>query len=321
MGILNFKLKFMTVDHPLQSTAWAKFQKKQGHLVFKFKNYYLILHHLPHLPYKIGTILRGPDITQEMLNEIKPICHQEKVIFVKIEPNVLADETSFYHFKDLVSSSRVNFYPYSFFLDLTLTDEELLKRMHPKTRYNIKVAARHGVKVREATDKNGFEIYLKLLTDTARRQGFFIHNETYHRNLWSSLKNSNIPHIFLAEFQGQVLAAFMIFKFKDKIYYPYGASSGINRQVMAPNLLMWEVIKWGKSQGCKVFDMWGALPTEAKEGDYGYGFHRFKSGFGGKLVKFVGSYDYVISPSLYKVFITFDNLRWQLLRLKAKINL
>jgi len=311
----------MSISHPLHSAEWAEFQKKQGHCVFEFKDYILVLHHIPHLPYKIGTILRGPSITKEILAEIKPICVKEKVIFVKIEPDVLEVEASPYRFKNLILSPKVNFYPHSFFLDLTQSEEKLLENMHPKTRYNIKVAARHGVVVEEATNEKGFDSYLKLLVETGKRQGFFIHNQKYHENLWNILKSSDIPHIFLAKFQNQVLSAFMIFKFKDKIYYPYGASTENNRQVMAPNLLMWEVIRWAKSQGCKSFDMWGALPPDAKEGDYGYGFHRFKIGYGPKLVKFIGTYDYVINPLLYRIFIITDSLRWKLLRLKAKIHL
>ncbi len=311
----------MSINHPLHSKEWAEFQKKQGHLVFSFKDYILVLHHLPKIPHKIGTILRGPQITQSMLDEIRPICQKEKVIFVKIEPNVLAKNTEVYNFKNLVSSPKVNFYPHSIFLDLTPSEEKLLENMHPKTRYNIKVAARHGVKIEEQTNQTGFTAYLKLLAETGKRQGFFIHNQQYHQNLWDSLKGSDIPHIFLAKYQNQVLSAFMIFKYKDKIYYPYGASSDNNRQVMAPNLLMWEVIKWGKKEKCKLFDMWGALSPDAKEGDLGFGFHRFKMGYGGELVKFVGTYDYIINPIMYKLFIFTDFIRWKILRFKAKLHL
>jgi len=149
----------MSINHPLHSKEWAEFQKKQGHLVFSFKDYILVLHHLPKVPHKIGTILRGPQITQEMLDEIKPICQKEKVVFVKIEPNVLKDETNPYHFKNLFVSPKVNFYPNSFFLDLTQSEEKILENMHPKTRYNVKVAGRHGVQIEEATNEKGFKTY------------------------------------------------------------------------------------------------------------------------------------------------------------------
>ena len=311
----------MAVNHPLHSKAWAEFQKIQGHKVYEFDDYILVLHHIPKLKYKIGTVLRGPNITPKMLDEIKPICIKENVIFVKFEPNVLDTEVKEYHFKHLLVSPKVNFYPDSFILDLTLSEQKLLENMHPITRYNIKVAGRHGVLVEEQTNETGFKAYLKLLLDTSKRQGFYIHNEKYHQNLWNCLKDSDIPHIFLAKYQGEVLSAFMIFKFKDKIYYPYGASSDSNRQVMAPNLLMWEVIKWGKLQGAKSFDMWGALPPNSSEAALGFGFHRFKIGYSPAPVHFVGTYDFVTKPLLYKIYLFIDFVRWKILRFKAKLHL
>jgi lipid II:glycine glycyltransferase (peptidoglycan interpeptide bridge formation enzyme) len=88
---------------------------------------------------------------------------------------------------------------------------------------------------------------------------------------------------------------------------------------MAPNLLMWESIKFGKSLGLKGFDMWGSLGPDAKEADNGYGFHRFKQGFGGELIQFVGTYDLVLNDPLYQIYNLVDKCRWQFLRLKAKI--
>ena len=82
---------------------------------------------------------------------------------------------------------------------------------------------------------------------------------------------------------------------------------------------MWEIIKYGQSLGLKTFDMWGSLGPNARQGDQGFGFHRFKQGFGGNLVKFVGTYDYIINPQLYKIYNLVDKARWKLLRLKATL--
>jgi len=122
-----------------------------------------------------------------------------------------------------------------------------------------------------------------------------------------------------ASYQNQPLASFMLFIEKDRLFYPYGASLDTNREVMAPTLLMWEVIKLGKSLKLKSFDMWGCLGPDAKEIDNGYGFHRFKQGYGGDLVQFVGTYDLLINLQLYKLYNLIDKYRWQLLRLKARL--
>ncbi|HBP51520.1 TPA: peptidoglycan bridge formation protein FemAB, partial [Candidatus Shapirobacteria bacterium] len=211
------------------------------------------------------------------------------------------------------------FYPHTFIVDLTKSEDQLLADMSQKTRYNIKLANRHGVTVSHSVKDEDFEIYLKMLFETTKRQGFYLHSESYHRHLWSVLKSTGMAQIFLASFQGQVLAAFMVFKLKDRLFYPYGASLDIHREVMAPTLLMWEAIKYGQSLGLKTFDMWGCLGPDANASQQGFGFHRFKQGYGGNLVQFVGTYDLVINPKLYKLYNLVDKYRWILLRLKAFI--
>ena len=191
--------------------------------------------------------------------------------------------------------------------------------LHSKTRYNIKIANRHGVKVEEVSTDVGFEKYLQLLFDTTRRQGFYLHSPEYHRQLWQTLRGTKIPHIMLASHQGEVLSAFMLFTFGKKLFYPYGASLDTHREVMAPTLLMWECIKYGQNMGLKSFDMWGSLGPDARETDPGFGFHRFKQSYGGQLVQFIGTYDLIIHPQLYQLYNIVDKYRWKLLRLKADI--
>jgi len=326
------------VKHPLQTWEWGDFQIKEGHKVYRlgvFENNKMILaysvsfHKIPKLNYSIGTILRGPPVDVEMISNIKKIAQDEKAIFIKFEPDVYektydsnnnpSTVGQMIKHPDLLSSPKVAFYPYSYVVNLSKTEDELLALMHTKTRYNIKIANRHQVKIEEMSTDKGFEIYLKILFETTKRQGFYLHSENYHRTLWKTLKNTNIPHIMLASLNGEVLSAFMLFVLKDKLFYPYGSSLAIHKEVMAQNLLMWECIKFGKDNGLKSFDMWGSLGPDAKESDNGYGFHRFKQGYGGQLVQFVGTYDLVINSNLYKLYNFVDLYRWKLLRLKAKI--
>lgn len=327
------------VNHPVQTWDWGDFQITQGHTLYRLgvfddkdkmvSAYSISFHKIPKTKFSIGTILRGPKIDDQTIEEVNKIAKKENAIFIKFEPNVIqktydsfGNDTSLYHpphFHHLKKSPKVAFYPYTFLVDLTKTENELLELMHPKTRYNIRVANRYGVEIKEQTDDKGFEIYLKLLFDTTKRQGFYLHGQKYHRDLWKSLKDTGMIHVMLASYQNQILSAFMIFNIKDQLFYPYGASLDTNRQVMAPTLLMWEVIKLGQTLKCKTFDMWGCLGPRAKEGENGYGFHRFKQGYGGQMVEYVGTYDLVINGPLYKIYNSVDKIRWRLLRLKASI--
>ena len=317
------------VKHPVQTWDWGDFQIGEGHKIYRlgvFDNkkiisaYSVSFHKIPHTEFSIGTILRGPKVDEDMVKNIRKIALDEKAIFVKFEPDVYqTTPTPGLDFPGLVISPKVAFYPYSYVIDLTLSEDELLTNLHQKTRYNIRVANRYGVKVYEKTDDVGFKTYLDLLFETTKRQGFYLHSQHYHENLWKTLKSTGMVHIMLSEYQGQVLSAFMLFVLKDKLFYPYGSSLAVHKEVMAQNLLMWEVIKFGKSLKLKNFDMWGSLGPDAKESDPGFGFHRFKQGYGGQLVQFVGTYDLIINPQLYQFYNLIDKYRWQFLRLKAKI--
>jgi lipid II:glycine glycyltransferase (peptidoglycan interpeptide bridge formation enzyme) len=323
------KIYDSVIIHPVQTWNWGEFQKSQGHTIFRFgifdskdklnTAFTLSFHIIPKTKYSIGTILRGPKVTEEILKAVRKIAQDQKAIFIKFEPDVAKEGTAM-NFPSLVISPKVAFYPHTFKIDLTKTEDKLLSDLHSKTRYNIKIANRYGVEVKEMTNDKGFEIYLKLLFDTTKRQGFYLHSLKYHRDLWKILKDTDMPHIMLASYQGKVLSAFMLFKLKDQLFYPYGASLDTHREVMAPTLLMWESIKLGQKLKCKIFDMWGCLGPDAQEGDNGFGFHRFKQGFNGNPYEYVGTYDFVINPFFYKVYNSVDKIRWKFLRLKAKIS-
>jgi lipid II:glycine glycyltransferase (peptidoglycan interpeptide bridge formation enzyme) len=193
--------------------------------------------------------------------------------------------------------------------------------MHPKTRYNIKVALRHKIEITQDNSDEAFETYLKLTKETTRRQEFYAHDEQYHRLMWQTLKATSetsrlTAHLFLAKYKGQTLAAWILFTYKDTLYYPYGASSTSHRETMASNLLMWETIKFGRKLGLKKFDMWGALGPNPDKNDPWFGFHKFKQGYGPKLVEFIGSFDLVIYPMLYEIYKILDKIRWAMLKLK-----
>ena len=197
--------------------------------------------------------------------------------------------------------------------------------MHQKSRYNIKIAQKKGVEVKEDNSDKTFEEYLRLTKETTQRQNFYAHSEKYHRLMWETLRepkgklsdnNRLTAHLFKAIYKNEILVAWIVFVYKDTIYYPYGASSDNHREVMASNLMMWEVIKWAKKIGLKKFDMWGALGPNPDPKDPWFGFHRFKQGYGGRLVEFIGSYDLVLDKKLYLIFKLLNKLRWLYLKLK-----
>jgi lipid II:glycine glycyltransferase (peptidoglycan interpeptide bridge formation enzyme) len=315
--------------HPLQSKEWRNFREKTGVKVVRIDDLQLTIHPIPHTQYTIGYLPKGPLPTKQMLAELQKVGSEQKCVFIQLEPNVENIKNYKLEIRNLglVPSAHPLFTKYTFVLDLTQSEEELLKNMHPKTRYNIRIAEKKGVKVIEDNSDEAFETYLKLTKETTQRQKFYAHNENYHRLMWETLKTSNFKlqtendneltaHLFTTTYNNEVLVTWIVFVLGDTLYYPYGASSNNHREVMASNLMMWEVIKFGKKLGLKKFDMWGALGQNPDTKDPWYGFHRFKEGYGGKLTEFVGSYDFVIDKKMYLVYKLLNKIRWAVLRIK-----
>ncbi len=297
------------MTHPLQTKAWADFRKAMGVDVVKLSNWYISFHRIPYTPFTIGFFPKGPTPTKKLIEELIQLGKQKRALFIQIEPN----ETITYSL--LPSSHHPLFTKYTFIIDLTKSEEELLNAMHPKTRYNIRVAQKHNVKIQEDNSDVAFETYIKLSKETTSRQGFYAHNETYTRTMWNIMHKAGIATLWTATYNNIVVAAWIIFVYDGVMYYPYGASLREHREVMAPNLLLWELVKWGKEQNLKSFDLWGAIGPDPDPKDPWYGFHRFKAGFSPQLVEFVGSYDLVIQPFLYKLYCFADTVRWSILKL------
>ena len=315
------------VTHPLQAWEWGEFREKTGvkvirRIVISGKKpvaaFQLTIHKIPKTNYTIGYIPKCTMPDKTVLEELKSIGKEERCVFIKLEPNIDVSSIK-YQVLSIFDQLKLSLHPlftkYTFQLDLTKTEEELLKNMHSKTRYNTRVAQKHGVEVVEDNSGKTFETYLKLMKETTNRQKYYAHTEDYHQKMWATLKDS-IAHLLIAKYQGKPLVAWIVFVFNDVLYYPYGASSSEQREVMASNLMMWEAIRFGKKMNCEMFDMWGSLGPIPDTKDPWYGFHRFKEGYGATLTEFIGSYDLVISPSLYRFYNLAHRARWLYLRIR-----
>ena len=141
------------------------------------------------------------------------------------------------------------------------------------------------------------------MKETASRQGFLPHSSAYYKKCFETLSKHNLANILIAYYndgiKNEPLAAWMLFNKDNVLYYPYGTSSNEHRNLMPSNLLAWEAIKLGKDLNCTLFDMWGADNDETSSW---WGFTKFKLGYGGQMVKYIDSYDFVIEPLIYKIF-------------------
>jgi len=298
-------------NHPMQSWEWGEFRLNSGIEVIRLGRYkddklketaQITIHPVPFTSYNIGYFPKGGITSTEMLEHLYQIGVNKNCIFIKLEPNTEKVQ----NLKMLIPSAHPLFTRYTFQLDLRESENEILAKMHPKTRYNLRLAEKKGVYVVEDNSTAAFNNYLRLTEETTRRQKFYAHTPAYHKLMWQILNPAKIARLFLAKYkhQGQeiILVAWILFLFNKVLYYPYGASSALFRNLMPSNLMMWEAIKFGKRKGALKFDMWGALGPNPNTSDPWYGFHKFKEGYGAKLTELAGSFDIIIKPSIYRMY-------------------
>ncbi|MCR4277376.1 MAG: peptidoglycan bridge formation glycyltransferase FemA/FemB family protein [Candidatus Roizmanbacteria bacterium] len=311
--------------HPLQTWEWGEARKKTGVDILRLSDgknvFQLTIHKIPKTDYKIGYLPRSVFPSKTLLDFLSDYGKKNKIIFFKIEPNKekleVKNQKSKFKLKSqkLIESKHPLFPKWTQVLDLNKSEDELLKSFHSKTRYNIRLAEKKGVVIKEMSNNEGFEIFSKLYFDTCKRQKYFGHSPKYHKIIWESLKK-DIAHILIAFYNNIPLASYELFYFKKTFYYPYGGTSTEYRNLMASNLLMWEAIKLGKKLGADKFDMWGSLGPNYDTTDPWSGFTRFKEGYNTKFTEFIGSYDLVVNPILYKIYNAVYSLREIYLKFK-----
>lgn len=264
-----------------------------------------------------GPLLDPEDLeaAEAVLRDLEAEARRRRAAFLRIDPEVVEAEgpaaegprrLQAVPFKDLLrqrgwrpSAESVQF-PASLWLDLEADEEGLLQAMHPKTRYNIRLAERKGVSVRPVGPE-AFDLLYDMYAETAARDGFVIRPRDYYRRAWGLFYAAGCARPLLAEVEGEPVAMVVLYRFGPTAWYFYGASRGRHREKMPNHRLQWEAIRWARAVGCRRYDFWGA-PAQPREDDPMWGVYRFKRGFGGRYVRFIGTWDYVTRPALYRLY-------------------
>jgi len=317
--------------HPLQTREWGEFREEWGNEVI-FSDYGVItLHQIPFTPYKLGMLIRGTKPTKKMLTDLAYLGKNNNIVFVKLEPNIAYSDSTNKNTSSKEKGRLINllkgngavqgktlFTPTSFWIDLTKSEEALMNSFHSKTRYNIRLASKKGVIVKEDNSDKAFDKYIQLTKETVKRQGYYAHSEKYHRLMWEHLHanlvkkgKKPIARLLTASVDNKIVTAWILFVWKDFLYYPYGASSTEHKNLMANNLMMWEAIRLGKKLNLNTFDLWGREP--------GKGFTKFKEGYSPLIVEFLGTWDLIINKPLYTLYQIGEAIRWPVLRIKSKL--
>ncbi len=188
-------------------------------------------------------------------------------------------------------------------VDLDGDEEYLLSRMKPKTRYNIRLAERKGVRVQIASAES-LPTFYRLYCQTAERNGFHASEYRYFSALFSEKRRQRfMPEILLllATCNGDALAGAIIALSEKRALFLHGASSNHKREFMAPYILHWKAILYARARQCDTYDMGAISPSDDPSHSF-YGMYRFKTGFGGRFVHNSGSWDYPVKKDVYRNF-------------------
>lgn len=242
--------------------------------------------------------VRGPLLDDERMEQwlggLRPIAKKEKAVFLRSDP---LSGMRFKGFREIEEGFQPQ---HTLIVDLNQSEAEILEQMKQKGRYNIRLAEKKGVQIEQSTK---VEEFYRLLMETTTRDGFSGHKLEYYRDMLEKLGDS--ADLYVAKYQGEVVSAAIVTYFDKVATYYYGVSGNQHRNVMAPYLLHWEIIKKAKNRGYEAYDLFGIAPAGREKGHAWEGVTEFKRKFGGSEVSYARPQEMVFSWFWYLIYRTY----------------
>ncbi|MBN2002387.1 MAG: peptidoglycan bridge formation glycyltransferase FemA/FemB family protein [Anaerolineae bacterium] len=315
--------------HLLQAWEWGEFKASLGWQVKRIlitqadqdvAGAQVLFKKLPVVPLTIAYIPKGPVVnwrdraaTAQLFAAVHQVAQKQRAIFLTIEPDALDDAEIHASLEHLgfLATLRTNQPRSTIVVDLSPDEAALLAAMRKKTRKLVRQGEENGLQMVEGGFDDLDDLY-QIMAHTARRKGHSLHGITFFEQEWRALQATGVIHMLLARHNGQVVAAKMVALFGERALHLWGGVSDAGRELSASYFLQWKALQWAKSHGCHQSDLWG-IPDEVgallKAGadipkdrtDDLWGVYIFKRGFGGAIEYYVGAYDYVYRPWLYRL--------------------
>jgi lipid II:glycine glycyltransferase (peptidoglycan interpeptide bridge formation enzyme) len=315
--------------HFMQTTDWSDFKSRfgwdnsAGQYIVK-KDDVLVAAFSILIKSKMGIrilyVPRGPvwdisdsELTKFVLDSLKSIAKKNKAFFLRISPAILESNNAA---KELIKQQGFNLSKKQLqtkatvLIDLKQNTEELLNSFHKKTRYNIKLAEKKGVVIGKASSITDIDNLYEILIKMAERQNYTLQSKEYYVYIWEKLCKSHIADIYIAKnSENRVIGGIVVFYFSGKTYYMYGGFDYEYRQLMGNYLIHWTIINDAKARGDEYYDLQG-IPLNITEQSPMYGFYKFKIGFNGAEVEYIGEYDWAPFPQAV-LYWFWNNLRFE----------
>jgi peptidoglycan pentaglycine glycine transferase (the first glycine) len=267
----------------------------------------VLIRRVPGLPFTLLYAPRGPvcdikdrEVFSRLLGGVRALAVKYKAYLFKIDPDVVATDETFLEtlrsFGFSLHGDGKNFDDiqprFVFRLNIAgKNEEEVFAGFHSKTRYNIRVAQKHGIEVK-IMGKEALREFVPIMRETRTRDGFATRPIEYFERMLDAFG----PHarLYMAYHEGTPTAGTLAVQYGDKVWYLYGASSNSYRNMMPNYLLQWEMIRWAVETNCRIYDFRGVSGDLSPENPL-YGLYRFKKGFNGDFTEFCGEFDLILN--------------------------
>lgn len=337
----NAALAALPAAHVLQSWEWGEFKRSVGwqpeRLLFGQADGGVVaaasaqLRALPLPGWTIAYVPKGPamdyqddELVTTVAQALAEYTRRTRAVFLTIDPDVespapgVAAALAGAGFRPAETQVQMR---NTLVVDLRGTEAQVLERMHHTWRRHIRNAMRRGVVVRKGDGPADLNAFYELYRLTSQRQRFIIRPKAYYRDALEALAGGRYAQLLLADVEGSPVAGLVAYRFARRAWYFYGAWSGEHSNRAPNHILQWEAMRWARSHGCDYYDLWGA--PEALDQDHPlwgasvsdllkmstppgpdpmWGVYQFKRGFGARPVRWLGAWEYVASPRLFRVW-------------------
>lgn len=259
--------------------------------------------------------IHSEEVLKDLTNGANELAKKYNAFVLRIEPDIKKDDTKFrdivtklgYDIKDDSKNFKDEIQPrFVFRLDIKgKSEDEVFANFHQKTRYNIRLATKKGVVIKEGT-KEDLKDFHNIMVETGKRDDFIIRSLSYFEKMYDELVSKGHMKLLMAYYEDKPIAGIIPIIYGKNVWYLYGASSNSHRNLMPNYLLQWTMIKEAISMEANMYDFRGVSGV-VDESHPQYGLYRFKKGFGAEFTEFIG-----------EVFIAYSPLKYQLYKIAEK---
>ncbi|MFH1780552.1 MAG: peptidoglycan bridge formation glycyltransferase FemA/FemB family protein, partial [Candidatus Nealsonbacteria bacterium] len=259
----------------LQSWNWGEFQERMGHKIWRLgicdnKGSPTSLILAVKVQARRGTFLlvqHNLGLTETLLNKLKEIAKEENCVFIRIAPLLARNEENKKFFQKMgfrASPMHANAYEATWKLDITLSEDDLLKNMRKSTRYLIHRAEKiPELTIIKSNQLEDVSLYQKLNLKVAKHQKFTPFSSASVKNEFDIFNRDNEVLLFLGKYKGEIIASALVIFWSGIGFYHQAALDPKYHKVPVAYLLQWEAIKEAKRRGCKVYDFWGYIDPKS----------------------------------------------------------